>query len=138
MSVFYNSSQDDETLLNNIFDDELDRRLDLVVDDASHLYEQTRKSFEILFPLLQPGGTYVIEDWAWSHRVNAQNRRHPWWKKSALTNLIFEMVVELAGGDQIESIYINNNHVRIKKSLSSGASAVLSELALRGKKIKPI
>lgn len=37
--------------------------LDLVIDDASHAYWPTRASFETLFPLLRPGGTYVIEDW---------------------------------------------------------------------------
>ena len=39
--------------------------LDLVIDDASHLYRPTRASFEVLFPLLRPGGWYVVEDWAW-------------------------------------------------------------------------
>jgi hypothetical protein len=40
--------------------------LDLVIDDASHFYEETVASFEGLFPLLRPGGLYVIEDWGWS------------------------------------------------------------------------
>jgi predicted O-methyltransferase YrrM len=40
-----------------------DAPLDLVVDDASHLYEPTVRSFEVLFPLLAPGGRYIIEDW---------------------------------------------------------------------------
>ena len=40
-------------------------QLDLVIDDASHLYTETKKSFEILFPLLKAGGLYVIEDWSW-------------------------------------------------------------------------
>jgi SAM-dependent methyltransferase len=42
--------------------------LDLVVDDASHLYGPTRSSFETLFPLLRPGGKYVIEDWSAHYR----------------------------------------------------------------------
>ena len=37
--------------------------LDLVIDDASHRLEETRASFETLFPLLRPGGSYLIEDW---------------------------------------------------------------------------
>jgi hypothetical protein len=41
--------------------------LDLVIDDASHRYEPTRASFEALFPLIRPGGFYLIEDWAWAH-----------------------------------------------------------------------
>jgi predicted O-methyltransferase YrrM len=42
--------------------------LDLIVDDASHLLPQTRASFETLFPLLRPGGVFVIEDWSWDHQ----------------------------------------------------------------------
>jgi hypothetical protein len=37
--------------------------LDLVIDDASHLYHPTKQSFETLFPRVRPGGLYVIEDW---------------------------------------------------------------------------
>jgi hypothetical protein len=44
-----------------------DRPIDLVVDDASHLVGPTRASFEVLFPLLAPGGRFVVEDWAWAH-----------------------------------------------------------------------
>lgn len=40
------------------------RCLDFVVDDASHLLSPTRSSFETLFPLLRPGGSYVIEDFS--------------------------------------------------------------------------
>jgi predicted O-methyltransferase YrrM len=41
--------------------------LDLVVDDASHTLDPTRTSFEVLFPLLAPGGLYAIEDWIADH-----------------------------------------------------------------------
>jgi len=43
--------------------------LDLVIDDASHRYAETRASFEALFPLLRPGGLFVIEDWGWQLRA---------------------------------------------------------------------
>lgn len=43
------------------------RAIDLVIDDASHLVEPTRASFETIFPFLRPGGIYVVEDWAWAH-----------------------------------------------------------------------
>jgi predicted O-methyltransferase YrrM len=43
--------------------------LDLVIDDASHLYDESLASFESLFPLLRPGGLYLIEDWTWQHLV---------------------------------------------------------------------
>ena len=46
------------------------RGLDLVIDDCSHFYGETRTSFEVLFPRVRPGGSTVIEDWAWSHSSN--------------------------------------------------------------------
>ena len=35
---------------------------DIVIDDGSHLVDHGRASFEYLFPLMRPGGLYVIED----------------------------------------------------------------------------
>jgi hypothetical protein len=50
--------------------------LDLVIDDASHLLDETRSSFNTLFPQLRPGGAYVIEHWAWAHvQVGGAPRR---------------------------------------------------------------
>jgi hypothetical protein len=37
---------------------------DLIVDDASHLGHLTRRTWELLWPLVKPGGWYVIEDWS--------------------------------------------------------------------------
>ena len=34
----------------------------MVVDDASHQPAQTTRTFELLWPLVAPGGYYVIED----------------------------------------------------------------------------
>lgn len=36
---------------------------DLVVDDASHDGKLTRATFDLLWPLVAPGGFYVVEDW---------------------------------------------------------------------------
>jgi hypothetical protein len=36
----------------------------LIVDDASHDGKLTRASFDLLWPLVQPGGFYVVEDWS--------------------------------------------------------------------------
>jgi predicted O-methyltransferase YrrM len=40
--------------------------VDLVVDDASHWYEETKATFEIVFPHVRPGGVYVVEDPDWA------------------------------------------------------------------------
>jgi hypothetical protein len=37
-------------------------RLDIVVDDGSHLSEHVVTTFETLFPLLEPHGIYAVED----------------------------------------------------------------------------
>ena len=36
---------------------------DLVVDDASHHGDLTGATYRLLWPLVAPGGWYVIEDW---------------------------------------------------------------------------
>jgi predicted O-methyltransferase YrrM len=56
--------QSNSATVGQVVDDGLDGQIDLVVDDASHLYEPTRSSFLTLFPRLRPGGLYVIEDWS--------------------------------------------------------------------------
>jgi len=38
--------------------------LQLIVDDASHAYEATIATYDHLWPLVAPGGTYVVEDWS--------------------------------------------------------------------------
>jgi hypothetical protein len=42
---------------------EISPAYDLIVDDASHDGRLTRSSFDNLWPLVAPGGFYVIEDW---------------------------------------------------------------------------
>jgi predicted O-methyltransferase YrrM len=37
---------------------------DLIVDDASHDNARTRRTWQLLWPMLVPGGWYVIEDWS--------------------------------------------------------------------------
>ena len=36
--------------------------IDVVIDDGSHISQHVIKSFEILYPMLNPGGLYFIED----------------------------------------------------------------------------
>jgi len=75
--VHFGTSQCDGDKLSQIVLGELADELDLVVDDASHTYEETRASFEFLFPLLSPGGIYVIEDWSWAHHPDYQSPDAP-------------------------------------------------------------
>ena len=45
----------------------------------------------MLFPLLPPGGLYIIEDWPWSHFPQYQARDAWGHDEPALTNLIFDL-----------------------------------------------
>ena len=66
--------------------------LDLVIDDASHLYGPTKASFEALFPLLREGGVYVIEDWAWEHWPSYGSPYHSWAFDESPTRLAVQLV----------------------------------------------
>lgn len=66
----YGTDQADRTRVADIVDADLaGEPIDLVIDDASHLYEPSRASFETLFPRVRPGGLYVLENWRWQHRL---------------------------------------------------------------------
>lgn len=71
--------------------------LDLIVDDASHDYALSRKSFEGLFPLLRAGGVYALEDWGWAHWGPWQSPDDGWAGKPALSNLVFELTMLCTG-----------------------------------------
>lgn len=89
---------DEEAVLKIVEGDHGAERLDLVIDDASHLYRETKRSFEMLFPRLRPGGHYVIEDWGWAHFDSPLWQQDGgWWHdRPALTNLLVELLMILA------------------------------------------
>lgn len=91
IKTYWGTDQTDSKTLREIVKNEFSGPLDLVIDDASHLYGPTKTSFETLFPLLRPGGFYVIEDWAWAHWKDFQTSDHPWATETELTKLIFEL-----------------------------------------------
>jgi predicted O-methyltransferase YrrM len=81
---YYEVDQSDRERLRELVATEFgDEPLDVVYDDASHLYEPTRASFEELFPRLRAGGVYVIEDWTSEQgflsilRAHEEGRGHP-------------------------------------------------------------
>ena len=53
-------SQSDLIFLGKVFEEM--GRIDIVIDDGSHHMRDLRKSFEFLFPKLEYGGVYLIED----------------------------------------------------------------------------
>jgi hypothetical protein len=92
VKTYWGTNQTDAPKLRSIVGHEFDGPLDLVIDDASHIYGPTKSSFECLFPLLQPGGLYIIEDWAWEHWEGFTGPDSPFAKEEGLTRLVVEMV----------------------------------------------
>ena len=114
--VHFSTSQSDRKILEHIVRNELADELDLVVDDASHTYEQTKASFDILFPLLRPGGIYTIEDWSWAHHPEYQAPDNPFSKGHALSNLLFEQLMLMGSTWSISEIRVWKFLYLIRKS----------------------
>lgn len=89
IDVHWNTNQADKDTLNRIVCETFDGPLDVVIDDASHMYGPTQASFEALFPHLRPGGLYIIEDWAWAHWKGFENFAP---NQPSLEQLIFKLV----------------------------------------------
>jgi len=89
-------SQDDHAFLGRECEAHFgEQMLDIVIDDASHMYKYTKSSFEYLFHnRLKPGGWYIIEDWGcgyWPKWADGNpDGRH------GLPLLVKEMVDEIA------------------------------------------
>lgn len=116
-SAHFGTDQADPECLRRIAAEEFGGVLDMVVDDASHQYEQCRKSFEILFPLLSPGGYYVIEDWSWSHEPRYQGADAPFAARPALTNLIFDIVMLTGSTRFIAELHVERLFAVVRKSV---------------------
>jgi cephalosporin hydroxylase len=87
---YYGTSQTDKQRIDQIVAAEFgDKPLDLIIDDASHLYEETRRTFEIAFPYLKPDGIYVVEDWGWAHWPGSK----VFMGKTAMSIFIMELIM---------------------------------------------
>jgi predicted O-methyltransferase YrrM len=95
LKLHFGVSQDNHWAVQQIIDNDFaGEPLDLVIDDASHLYWPSRTSFEIIFPRLREGGLYVIEDWQWAHIDDPQYQGGATFgDEPALTNFIFELLM---------------------------------------------
>lgn len=90
LSLHFGTDQDSPQVAATV-QKELNGQIDIVIDDCSHQYGPTRGSFQMLFPLLRPGGLYIIEDWWWAHRPRYQGKDAYWHDEPALTNFVFEL-----------------------------------------------
>ncbi len=88
----WRTNQASRAALLEIVERDLGGELDFVIDDGSHLLGPTRASFETLFPLLPPGGLYIIEDWAWEHWPEFQDPKNFWANEESPAPLLNELV----------------------------------------------
>ena len=105
---FYGVDQTDVGRLDEILAEEFgDEPLDLVVDDASHLLDATRVTFNNVYPRLRPGGVYVIEDWP-MHVVPDM--------APPLTLLIFELTLACSDAPGVvANISVNRNYAVVTR-----------------------
>jgi hypothetical protein len=61
--VYVQADQTDAKRLEGIMRYEFPSGFDLVIDDASHVGAYSRATFDTVFPHLNPGGVYIVEDW---------------------------------------------------------------------------
>jgi cephalosporin hydroxylase len=115
IKLFFGISQDDEVALTRILMAEAPEGVGLVIDDASHHFEMTKRSFEILFPHVIRGGAYVVEDWAWAHQQGTWQTTN-WFDRPALSNLLFQFVM-LVGGcpDLVSELVVIRRLCRLRK-----------------------
>jgi predicted O-methyltransferase YrrM len=139
-------SQDDPARVRAIVAREFaDGPPDLIIDDASHLLEPTRRAFEIAFPALRKGGHYIIEDWSWAHWAETQDGSA--WSTTiaadapALSNLIFDLVMFLPSTGLIERIEVRQGFVLIEKShrdIETPAFSLDTLIRSRGRRLNRI
>jgi predicted O-methyltransferase YrrM len=135
---YYGVDQSDRARLGAIVEAEFgDAPLDLVIDDASHLYDETIVSFEVCFPRLRPDGLFIIEDWASDHAraklvaaalaqtdappdaiaqfAEALDRRAEGRGPVPLHRLVPELVELARTGDVVASVTVDTHWVTIRR-----------------------
>ena len=135
ISAHWGVDQADGSRVGSIVDEQFgERAIDLIVDDASHMLEPTRRSFETLFPRLRPGGLYLLEDWGWAHR-----EIEVWPGRPPLSVLVAEVTIAAAHRpDIVAGIEVDRQWAMISRGdaeLDPGDFALGSALGGRGRRI---
>lgn len=138
---FYGVDQADREGLAAVVDGALEGcPIDLVVDDCSHQFAETRSSFETLFPRLRPGGRYLIEDWNSDHvmreavgeairrELDAGNEQlraeitasmagsEPPERRAPLSQLAVElMLIRAISGDAVDEVVVDEHWVQVRR-----------------------
>jgi len=144
VSLNFSTLQNDKAKIDQLFQEHFGgEQIDLIVDDASHVYDWSRQSFEYSFDYLKPGGVYILEDWHWAHAAgDLWQTQRIWSDKKALSNLLFELIMLFGSRpDLIERIDVHPRYAVIAKSKTAPRLGTVSLDALilkQGRKFEPI
>ena len=139
IKLYYGVDQADGARINRIISENFgDEPLGAVMDDASHFYEQSKKTFEATFWRLAPGGTYFLEDWSWAHEAGRQDSG--WNDRLSCANMLFELLMVLPSQSAlIPDIKIDKNIAYITRGSKAVTKFKIDDLILsRGKKLNLI
>jgi hypothetical protein len=65
---------------------------DVVIDDGSHVCDHVIRTFQVLFPVVRPGGTYVIEDLQTSYLPRYGGRPRGTGREGTATGFIADLI----------------------------------------------
>lgn len=112
-SKFYQGNQEDVGLLKKIADEH--KHFDIIIDDAAHVGNIARISYDFLFDFVNPGGLYIIEDWGtgyWPTWVDGKqfSKNHC----SGMVGFVKDLVDEAGKNDRVPNQGSSNfDHIRI-------------------------
>ena len=119
VTPYYGVNQADERAMGDILASNFPgQNIDLIVDDASHHYAETRTTFNLTLPYLRSDGVYIIEDWGWAHWKGDQ------WQKSqffppwlpAMSNLLIELFMLCASRpDIVKNLYVTPQTIVLRR-----------------------
>jgi hypothetical protein len=95
----------------------------LIVDDASHQGDTTRRSFDLLWPLVQPGGYYVIEDWTVALRDDPHWGQQAGWGDGMLRTAESFLPMLAWRDGECESITYRYGLIIIRKNEKQGVAS---------------
>lgn len=109
-------------------------RVDVVVDDGSHQAQHQMISFETLFPLVEPGGLYIIEDMHTSYWYAFEGGRG---RPGTAVDLVRRLIDDMHGWhhdatqstparDWVPAIHVYDSMVVIEKTRRDRPRAVTS------------
>jgi cephalosporin hydroxylase len=135
IKLHYRVDQADERRLRDIVKKEFNGEAPgAVIDDASHFFEQSTKTFDALYGMVATGGFYCLEDWSWAHEPGRQNGEL-WPDKLSMANLLFRIILlQPSCGDLVRDITVNRNVAFIERgSVRTDPVRIDSLILNRGK-----